>query len=989
MNRRVLTVSATEPDCHRSINAALALAQPGSVISVLPGTYAETLTLAVPCTIASEQGPGTVVVTAEDGAAVLLHAESATLSGLTLTSTDPHAATVDVVSGRLRVDDCEVRARSAAAVYLRGGTALAMSRCQVSNPTGAGIIAVENATGSIEETTISRIGTSAVVLRSGADPTLRDCTIDGVGGNAVCGTEHARGTVERCTITRVQGPAIALEKHSATEIRQTSITDTADAGILVTSDAQPVIEDCQITGTAGAGLQVSEGAHPQLAGCRISRAGSGGSAVLIGVRGRGSLRRCRVTDGAGTGVRVGPDAEVALEDCRVHGHEGDGVLIERDGAAWVTGCEVYANRGDGIRVDSVRPTTVKGCAVHDNGGAGVRQGADDAELSVVDVDSRANGAPDTHRDATEPAAGNRRQPTAPSDGEPPQAAPHPSGVSRAPSVAAAVDVLLDELNSLVGLAGVKQDVSMLVNLQLLAQRRQQAGLPSPPMSRHLVFAGPPGTGKTTIARLYARILQALGTLRKGHVVEVSRADLVAQIVGGTAIKTTEKFEAALGGVLFIDEAYTLSADSGGGADFGQEAIDTIVKLMEDHRDDIVVIAAGYSHEMRAFLASNPGLASRFTKSIEFENYAVDELVTIVETFCRQHRYTLDYGTGQALTDLFSRIPRDANFGNGRTARKVFEEMVGRQAQRLARIEVASAPELTRLLPEDVGAVPAGGIRAGGTNQRPDLEQLRARLDAMVGLDGVKREVTDIVNLLATARRRAAAGLPVPSLSRHVIFAGAPGTGKTTVARLYGQLLAALGVLASGQLVEVSRADLVAEYVGQTAARTRDAFDRARGGVLFIDEAYTLVPPDRGSGADFGREAVDTLVKLMEDHRDDVVVIAAGYTAEMAAFLDSNPGIGSRFSHTVHFADYTAEQLVTIVEQHAQAAGYELTLETKALLLRSFASAAPEQTSGNGRFARKVLDAMITRQAGRVCQILHPTREELSALLPGDFVTPAR
>ena len=249
---------------------------------------------------------------------------------------------------------------------------------------------------------------------------------------------------------------------------------------------------------------------------------------------------------------------------------------------------------------------------------------------------------------------------------------------------------------------------------------------------------------------------------------------------------------------------------------------------------------------------------------------------------------------------------------------------------------------------------------------------------------MKREVTDVVNLLAAARHRAAAGLPVPSLSRHLIFAGPPGTGKTTVARLLGQLLAALGVLASGQLVEVSRGELVAQYIGQTAGRTKEAFDRARGGVLFIDEAYAL---SRGgqSGNDFGHEAIDTLVKLMEDYRDEVVVIAAGYTKEMASFLAANPGLASRFSAPVEFENYSADELVTIVQRHAETAGYTCGSKTLGALQRHFSTIERGRSFGNGRYARQILDGLIRRQAGRIALLASPTTDDLTVLLAEDLV----
>jgi SpoVK/Ycf46/Vps4 family AAA+-type ATPase len=327
--------------------------------------------------------------------------------------------------------------------------------------------------------------------------------------------------------------------------------------------------------------------------------------------------------------------------------------------------------------------------------------------------------------------------------------------------------------------------------------------------------------------------------------------------------------------------------------------------------------------------------------------------------------------------------RGDDFGNGRVARKVFEEMIDRQASRLAALPEVGQQDLVRLLPEDVSDAALRTHHGSTPVPHPPLPVLLDELREMVGLASVKAEVESLVNLLETVRRRQLAGLPVPAVGQHLAFLGPPGTGKTTVARLYGRLLAVLGVLPRGQLVEVTRVDLVGRYVGQTAMQTRDAFERALGGVLFIDEAHTLTSGG-ASGVDFGQEAIDTLVKLMEDHRDEVVVIVAGHVDQMRDFIASNPGLSSRLARQVMFDSYSAEELVAILGRHAAAIGYECAPETSAALAEYFAGVPRDASFGNARFARQVLDALVTRQARRLSRQASSSVAEMRALLPEDL-----
>jgi hypothetical protein len=264
-----------------------------------------------------------------------------------------------------------------------------------------------------------------------------------------------------------------------------------------------------------------------------------------------------------------------------------------------------------------------------------------------------------------------------------------------------VDALLKELNALIGLPGVKSDVAQLANYVKVQQLRKQQGLKTPEISLHMVFYGNPGTGKTTVARLVAKIYQALGVLSKGHLIETDRSGLVAGYVGQTALKVKEIVERAIGGVLFIDEAYALT--SGGQSDFGAEAIDTLLKLMEDHRDDLVVIVAGYTGPMEKFLETNPGLKSRFNKYLVFEDYPPNQLLQIFQGFCGQSDYTLAPEAEAALLRSFEQAyaSRDETFGNARFARNVFEKAIANLASRIMKLASPERISFELIEPDDL------------------------------------------------------------------------------------------------------------------------------------------------------------------------------------------------------------------------------------------------------------------------------------------------
>ena len=277
-----------------------------------------------------------------------------------------------------------------------------------------------------------------------------------------------------------------------------------------------------------------------------------------------------------------------------------------------------------------------------------------------------------------------------------------------------------------------------------------------------------------------------------------------------------------------------------------------------------------------------------------------------------------------------------------------------------------------------------GSAAQETAPRPSLEELMAQLDELVGLDTVKKDVKSLINLIKVRKLREESGLPNSAMSLHMVFLGKPGTGKTTVARLLSGIYAAIGVLSKGQLVEVDRSGLVAGYVGQTALKTQEVIQSALGGVLFVDEAYSLAS---GGENDFGREAIETLLKAMEDHRKDLIVIVAGYDGPMETFIDSNPGLQSRFNKYLYFPDSTGAELMAMFRRNCEKNGYTLSPEAEEYAVEFFEDMYENRDDnfGNGRDVRNRFEDMITRQANRVASLETPSREDLMTVLKEDLL----
>lgn len=540
-----------------------------------------------------------------------------------------------------------------------------------------------------------------------------------------------------------------------------------------------------------------------------------------------------------------------------------------------------------------------------------------------------------------------------------------------------VEEILSMLDELVGMEAVKKAIRELCQTIQNNQKRAALGLKVENPKPHIILTGNPGTGKTTVTRFLGKLFHAMHLLPSDKVLETSGLDLTAGYVGQTKDKVNELCDRAMGGVLFVDEAYYLAGPDGGSYSFATEAVGTLLKRMEDGRGKFIVVAAGYQNEMKDFMKMNPGLESRFGSTIHIDDYSADELYEILCLNVKKSQFVFaedaEKVAREAVTDLCKNKGKD--FANARAVRNLFDRIKLNMDSRITNLPEndLTMKTLTTILPSDI---------PHEDKKTLTVEDVFAELNELVGMGKVKKAVRELYDTVKINAELEKIGAKAKRPEIHIALTGNPGTGKTTVARILGKLFCTMGLLTSDKVIECDRSKIVAKYVGHTAQNVQRLCDDATGGILFIDEVYAL------SSDDFGREATDTLMKRMEDDRGKFVVVVAGYADKMNEWMAVNEGLSSRFTHRIHLDDYDANELYELFLLYARKEGLSLTEEAMGLAQMVITNISQNRGHdfANGRTIRKLFDSVVRKKNSRVIRLdeAERTKNVLTTIEACDF-----
>ena len=504
---------------------------------------------------------------------------------------------------------------------------------------------------------------------------------------------------------------------------------------------------------------------------------------------------------------------------------------------------------------------------------------------------------------------------------------------------------LKKLNNLVGVTEVKAKVNEI--MKYLEYQRKIGEEQN--INCNMVFKGNVGTGKTTVTKIIAEILHGMGIIKTNKVIEVTGKDLIGSHLGETAPKTGKIVKSAIDGVLVIDEANTIMT-SKGNADFPLEAVTTLCDNIDRYKGRLVVILAGETKEMSSFMSKYSSLAARVGFEIGFDDFRLEELMEIFNRKLKEKEYIIEEGALKRVSKNIERAKIARNFSNAIYVDHLFEKLILAHS-----CSDPSDEDLKKITIQDVEKVENANI-----DRDKSIDDILKELNSLIGLNDIKKVIDGFVSVLEFNKKLNRK----TDFNMHMIFKGNAGTGKTTVARLIANIYYSLGYINKNKVVEVQSQDLIAEWLGQTGPKTQAVIESALDGVLFIDEAYSLME-HRGSNASYTAEAIATLLKAMEDYKGRLIVIFAGYTEEMMQFRDLNPGLKSRIGFELTFTDYTVEELVKIFEKkiHDQ----ELEVDSKALkkVSKILEEAKKIENFGNGRFVDNMVQKVIIEHAKRL------------------------
>lgn len=521
--------------------------------------------------------------------------------------------------------------------------------------------------------------------------------------------------------------------------------------------------------------------------------------------------------------------------------------------------------------------------------------------------------------------------------------------------------ILNSISSMVGMENIKSTLKDWIKRQdAISLLQSKTNIQVANTSKNIVITGNPGVGKTMLARKITSVLLEAGFITEDKFIEVKAEDIVAKYVGHTAQKTKEMIEEAENGVFFLDEAYRLSEGFSGSesnSSFGLEAIETIMGYMDNPKNKTVFIFAGYADKMQEFLDANPGLRSRVQEPFRLLDYTVEELTTIGMNLLQGKKYNTSQIEKTLTSYIHQNMQQGILVGNGRTVTHYVNQIVEKHLLRIMNSPETEDYEL--LIPEDVKSV----FQTNHTEQNGLKEiflEAKQEINELIGMRNVKQEVEKLGNFQYIQNKRRQAGLKVEKKSHHMTFLGDAGTGKTTVARIIGKMFRGAGVLTNGHFVEATKDMLTAG--GSIPKTVKSLVEKAKGGILFIDEAYSLANDGKG------KEALDALIPLIENNRDDFICVLAGYEKDMQKLFQLNQGLISRIPNHFHFENYNADELTQMMLIKVQKEEYQLGEGANQKLQEAIElSVEQELVNGNGRWIRNFFEQILMVQNERLFQ----------------------